>query len=510
MSYLSVRTKNQIKLIVGLVTLCSLFSFQPPVWQSRFVQESNGKLSYKADEKGNIIPDFSRVGYHQGNDELPNVDVVLTISAAPTGESQTIIQKAIDQIAKLPIKKQGIRGAILLKKGAYKIPGTLTISQSGIILRGEGNKDDGTVLIASGRGKRTLLQITGEGKRKEDRSIKSSISDSYVPVGTFSFNVENSQKFKVGDDIVIFRPSTANWISDIKMDQIDEREGTKQWKENSMNLYFERKITKIEGKKISIDNPIVMAMEEKYGGGTVSKYSFEGRISEVGVENIMFKSDYQSDTDEDHGWTAIDFEIAENCWVRNVTSQYFAGNCVNIGGTAKYITVTDSKYLDGKSIITGGRRYPFCIEGQLNLVKNCESTEARHDYATGSRVAGPNVFYNCKARNTHADIGPHHRWATGTLYDNIDTDGQLNVQDRGKMGSGQGWAGVNQVVWNCKAKKIVVQNPWVSAKNFCIGSMGEKYDGVIKDRPDGEWEGLNKPGLQPNSLYEAQLKEKKK
>ena len=64
---------------------------------------------------------------------------------------------------------------------------------------------------------------------------------------------------------------------------------------------------------------------------------------------------------------------------------------------------------------------------------NCQSTEGRHDYVTGARVCGPNVFYNCTAFQTYADIGPHHRWAVGTLYDNIITDGEINVQDRGQM-----------------------------------------------------------------------------
>jgi len=140
------------------------------------------------------------------------------------------------------------------------------------------------------------------------------------------------------------------------------------------------------------------------------------------------------------------------------------------------------------------------------LVKNCESTEARHDYVTGARVCGPNVFYNCTTKNAHADIGPHHRWATGTLYDNIDTDGQINVQDRGNMGSGHGWAGVTQVVWNCRSPKTAVQSPWVSGKNYCIGLIGNKYAGHFSDRPDGEWEGLNQQNLQPESLYESQLK----
>jgi hypothetical protein len=117
-----------------------------------------------------------------------------------------------------------------------------------------------------------------------------------------------------------------------------------------------------------------------------------------------------------------------------------------------------------KSLITGGRRYSFNNDGQMNLVMNCHASEGRHDYVTGAQVCGPNVFYNCTAEKTHADIGPHHRWAVGTLYDNIFTDGEINVQDRGNWGTGHGWAGATQVIWNCTALKAAIQDPWVSAK----------------------------------------------
>jgi len=141
---------------------------------------------------------------------------------------------------------------------------------------------------------------------------------------------------------------------------------------------------------------------------------------------------------------------------------------------------------------------------------NCHSTEGRHDYVTGARVCGPNVFYNCTAKNTHADIGPHHRWSSGTLYDNITTDGEINIQDRGNYGSGHGWVGVTQILWNCRAKSATVQSPYVNGKNYCIGLRGKKAAGRFKDRPDGEWEGQNMEGLEPVSLYKAQLAERRR
>jgi hypothetical protein len=118
-------------------------------------------------------------------------------------------------------------------------------------------------------------------------------------------------------------------------------------------------------------------------------------------------------------------------------------------------------------------------------------------------------FVNCTAKNTHADIGPHHRWAMGTLYDNIVTDGEINVRDRGNAGSGHGWAGVNQVLWNCKAKTAIIESPWVSGKNYAIGLQAERKKNRLGERPEAVWEGYNQEGLQPKSLYYAQLKARK-
>ena len=119
------------------------------------------------------------------------------------------------------------------------------------------------------------------------------------------------------------------------MDQIPRGTGTRQWSAADYNLKFERVITAIKGKTIYIDQPVVMAMETKYGGGEIFRCAFSGRISEVGVENLSLESEYESETDEDHGWDAISFDKIENSWVSNVTSRYFGYSCVNLGPDTK-------------------------------------------------------------------------------------------------------------------------------------------------------------------------------
>jgi hypothetical protein len=495
------------KIFLGLVSLFIIFSASAQE-SKHYTINNNGILTFKPDEKGNIIPDFSRVGYHMGDKELPEVKVVKIISAVAKGSSQEIIQKAIDEVSILKPDKNGFRGTILLKKGTYRIPKSIFIKISGIILRGEGNDENGTKLIATGKDRRTLIQVSGDGNPQEVKGTRTQITDEYVPVGQVYLNVKNPENFKVGDEIMIYRPGTTSWIQDLQMDRIIERPGTMQWEASGYNLTFEREITAIKGKQIFMNQPIVMPLEKKYGGAEVYKFTFNSRVQEVGIENILFESEYDSETDEEHSWKAIDFNKIDNGWVKNVVSKYFATSCVNLGKYARYITVTDSKCLDAKSVITGGRRYSFNVDGSFNLVKNCATTEGRHDYVSGAKTMGPNVFYNCKASSTHADIGPHHRWSAGALYDNIVTDGEINIQDRGNYGTGHGWVGTTQVVWNCTVKRAAVQTPWISGKNYCIGLIGEKYQGRLGGKPDGEWESYGKH-VKPQSLYTTQLEARK-
>jgi hypothetical protein len=490
-----------------LFLLFSLTASAFTQWQSALVTVSGtGKLVYNPDAGGNIIPDFSYVGYRSGQIPVPDIPVVETVYPV-AGDDRLNIQNAIDRVEARTVDANGFRGTVLLKKGSYEVNGSLTIEKTGVVIRGEGSSPvDGTIIKETATTQLDLFLFRGTGSMVRADASKIQIAESLVPVGRNYVILTNASSFQVGDSVLIFRPGTDNWIHDLKMDQIANPDGTTvQWTGSSYNLYWERVITAIDGNKVFLDNPVVMQMETNYGGGYLIHYTYKGRIWNCGIENLRMESSFTSATDEAHGWNAINISRVVNGWVRNVTSSYFGMGCVYIDSRSRNISVLNSQCLDAKSIITGSRRYSFNCEGQLNLFRNCSTTEGRHDFVTGSRVCGPNVFTRCTARNTHADIGPHHRWATGTLYDMIDTDGEINVQDRGDWGSGHGWAGANQVLWNCKALRVAVQSPWVSAKNYCIGLKGTKYAGRFSDRPDGVWEGLNLTGLVPESLYDAQL-----
>src|SRR5688500_9335040 len=99
----------------------------------------DGKLTYKADERGNTIPDFSRAGYGGGGVKIPELPVVVTLSPETKGDDGARIQAALDTIAQRPADARGWRGAVLLKRGVYRVEGSLVLQAGGVVLRGEGS-----------------------------------------------------------------------------------------------------------------------------------------------------------------------------------------------------------------------------------------------------------------------------------------------------------------------------------------------------------------------------------
>jgi hypothetical protein bacD2_13228 len=148
--------------------------------------DSNLPLSSLTDEKGNIIPDFSNIGYKGSEQDIPDIKVVETIEAPETGDATQLIQEAINRVAAYSAGSDGFKGAILLKKGRYNISGTLLLQSNGIVLRGEGeNPETGTILVASGKEKRALIRMEGTGVSTPNSTTALNIKDNYVPVGQF-------------------------------------------------------------------------------------------------------------------------------------------------------------------------------------------------------------------------------------------------------------------------------------------------------------------------------------
>jgi hypothetical protein len=503
----------QSALLLSIVLLTIQSSFA----QSQLValNKETNKLQYTPyTTKGDIIPDFSFSGYKGGGIPFPNSNNIIKIKPVG-GDNTQHIQNAIDQLEETPPDKNGLRGVILMGAGKWPIAGTIQIQHSGIILRGENGKQGKTLLVATTPRQYTLIQVGNNQDAKADAGTKRNVTDAYVPSGTKNLTLDDASGFKTGDQVIVERPSTREWIKYIGMDNIDARwapakglkpqelslykdkgrlsadgtqyNTTEQWAPGSKNLKFERTITAIKGNQITLDIPLTNALQKEFGGATVYRYSYKNRITEVGIEQLSAESLFDSTVvskdgnigqyhaDENHGWTFLNLGNVENAWVDHVDVTYFSFGFI-CGRNSRYVTIQNCKFLDPVSLIQGGRRYGYTIGGQQCLVYKCYARNGRHDFVLGSSVAGPNAFVEGKAELCHAASEPHQRWSTGVLWDNIHLSGPqalFSISNRGSFGTGHGWTGAQMVLWNCSTPLSVVMSP-PTGQNFSFGTKSIK------------------------------------
>ncbi len=461
---------------------------------SPLIVQSNGHLDYTADSLGNRIPDFSYAGYMAAEKTIPAATVKVVVPTV-NGDATATIQSAIDYVASLPVDNNGLRGAVLLQKGKYKVVGQIRISTSGIVLRGSGVNN--TILVGDGTDRETLIRVAGINNRKS--SHETNIVDAYVPVNANKLSLRSIKDFIVGDEVIIHRPSTQKWIKALGTETFGGGISALGWKPGERDLYFDRKIISINDNSITLDAPLTTALDTTYGTSTVSQYSWSGRIEQVGIENLSCESSFDKNNpkDEAHRWMAITMENVRDAWVRQVNFKYFAGSAVYLLESSKRITVEDCKSLSPVSEIGGQRRYTFFTSGQQTLFQRCYSENGYHDFAVGFCAPGPNAFVQCQSDLSQSFSGTIDSWASGVLFDVVNVDGNaLRFGNRGQDGQGAGWSAANSVFWQCAASRIDCEKP-PTANNWAYACWAQ-FSG------DGYWESSNEQ-IKPRSLYYAQL-----
>jgi len=258
--------------------------FQSQAWSaprqgSWVTLADDGRLLYQLDELGNRIVDYSACGYLGGKEGIPQVPTRVVVKPGD-GDDRARIQAAIDQVSSMSPDANGYRGAVLLTAGEYQVSSSLNLTTSGVVLRGVGESEtDGTRILftdtsGSVSNQTALIQIGGTGSPSGSGYTRTIVSP-YVPAGSRSFDVDNVSTFAVGDEVMVYRPSTSAWITMLGMDQLEA--GT-QWQPGDRDLNLQRTIVRLEGNRVFLDAPIPTAIDAASGGGTIKKHTSAGRI----------------------------------------------------------------------------------------------------------------------------------------------------------------------------------------------------------------------------------------
>jgi hypothetical protein len=472
--------------------------------------DSNGKLVYKTLPPGDRIMDFSFAGYMGGGVSIPSVSVQKTI--APSGTDDTAaIQSAIDAVSALPLS-HGARGAVVLQAGSFSVSAPLTISASGVVVRGSGPGANGTTIKMTGQ-PHTAFNIGGTGSYKTTGSA-AAISDTYVPSGAVSFHVNDASGFAVGDAVLVQRPVTAAWVHFMGMDTLVRNGAHQTWIGVGSIITTDRAIAAISVNEITLDVPLSDNFDAQYlspPGGSIVKYTFAGRISQAGLEDLLVVGPALNVPISQPQYTVLQMDDVIDAWVRNIVVQD-TQNSFSIGARAKRVTLQNVN-ITHTIAHTGDGMADFSISGTQTLVDRCASNgSGSWPILTQGQQTGPIAVVHFTS-DQPSGISPHQRWATGLLADECQfpnspkTSPGVAYWDRGTHGSGQGWTLGWGVAWNVTTPFVVVQQP-PGSQNWCIGCSGaivEKApEGSTTTPPDGIFESSGTL-VSPSSLYLAQL-----
>ncbi|WP_353136516.1 hypothetical protein [Pseudopedobacter sp.] len=464
----------------------------------------SGKETYIDLETSNI-PDFSYAGYMMSERPLPVLEDIFTVTVSPDNLSDhtTLLQSKIDELSKRPIL-DGFRGVLLLKKGKYFVSQPININSSGVVIKGEIDSYGQIPIIHFNKVMNwrnikeaqdwSIIKIKGLNISDNKIGLPFSIIQDIDQAGSTHISIDKSHSFVKGDSIMIVKTPNDNWITTLNTSQYG-------WISSEYHVESKRVIKDLKENLITLNIPLYDKIKNNYGGGYVIKYNSSNYIFNCGVENIHFISSYLEGNNEDetHIWSSIILENATNCWVKKVKTENLAFSLVSLINSS-FCTIQDCSAINFKSKPIGDRRYPYYI-GQFsygNLIQRCFASSGRHDFSTGARLTGPNVFLDCLSENSLADSGPHHRWAVGTLYDNISSN-KIYARNSGEFGSGHGWTGAFNLFWNNRASfGFLIQNP-PDAMNWLIGSQGRLLENSI---PYTISHGRN---VSPRSLFIYQL-----
>jgi hypothetical protein len=502
--------------------------------QSQWVHPGpDGKLVYKTTPAGDRIMDFSSAGYMGGGVALPAVPVKLTVQASGGQDDTAAIQDAINKVAAMPLEGH-FRGAVLLGPGTFTCSRSVSISTSGVVLRGSGSGLEGTsttikmtggrhtaIVMGVGRGRRggespaiddeSVAQGLASAGPKKFEAAQTFISDAYVPSGATTFNVADARGFAVGDDISIRRPVTRSWIKFMQMDDLVRDGRPETWLRTGGSTVTERAIAAISGNKITLDIPLSDSFNARYlspPGAAVVKVRPPALVTQAGVEHLRIQAPPMKMSYRQAPYSALRLN-GQDCWALDLRIEETM-NSVSVGG--RRITLERVAIVRTVPNLGASKPAEFAPNAGQVLLDRCSGNgDNIWHAATGAGLAGPIVLLNCVF---HGDgrIEGHQRWTTGMLLDNCQLpEGGIDFKNRGEMGSGHGWGSGWAVAWNCVAKSFVVQQP-PGAFNWMIGCLGPN---VPTARPFGAGPALplgvsDSPGqpVAPQSLYLAQLAER--
>lgn len=507
-------------------------------WRSKLYPANWQPASPNA--QGQYLTDFSYAGYHKGEDPIPTnpPGATYNVTQAPYNADKTgaknstkAIQQAIDDAGAAG------GGIVYLPKGVYKVSlqessdsAVLKIRKNGVVLRGDGPSNTFIYNASTAmRNKAVILVGTLQDYTLANLRLGSAPLTNNVQLPSTVLRVDPAQsnKFEVGDWVVVRSDLTAALISDLGM--------TGKW--NPGDFIWAAHLRQIVGINKNTGT-IVIDIPTRYpllARDNARIYKFYTPIQEVGIEKLSMgniKNPSKGWAEQDwrkpgtgaynvHSSALIRLASVTNVWISNVKSYapknnggiHMLSNGIRVLPSARNITMINVGFHNSQYNGGGGNGYGINLQGGENLVQNAAIGNMRHNIATFGATAMGNVIYKTVLGKSKHYTETHGHFSTSNLFDNVTIGGgeKLISEDRTGFGDSEhGLSGSQNVFWNAKGKGQVVsqQYKWgyIIGTGAGIAATPNGQGSNAKTAPPDYIEGAGKGAtLRPQSLYADQL-----
>src|SRR5262249_8233000 len=145
----------------------------------------------------------------------------------------------------------------------------------------------------------------------------------------------------VGDTVLITRPVTAAWVHFMGMDTLVRNGQPQTWLAPGTTIRTDRTIASIADNQITLDVPMTDSIDAQYldpPGATMTKYTFPGRITQVGVESLQIVAPAVNDPITSPQYTAFMINDVIDGWATDIAIQE-TQNSVLIDSGARQVTL---------------------------------------------------------------------------------------------------------------------------------------------------------------------------
>jgi hypothetical protein len=517
------------------------------------------------DSKANYLPDFSYVGYHFGESQIPEVQGKI-INATDYGVKANDALDDSKALLKAVKAASAFEGNVILQLPAGRIilSEIVYIERSNFVLRGAGSDQKGTEIYCprpmmylkdseSLAELREYLTTLDKRQREPENNVDLPFSqyawsggfiwtqipgervksylDKYEPtpnplakvssgnMGEHTINVSDVKGLKVGDivELQLFNKDGENGeiIKDLYKGA-NVKPGSHHWKFPKLPIVRQQvEITKISNSKITIKTPLTIAIKPSYQAQLVEWKHLE----EVGIEHLRFTfPDIPRVAHHvEPGNNAIFLTRVFNSWVKDVTITNADSGI--LGEEISNVTIQD--------IVTDGphmSHYTVTLGGVHNvLVRNLKIYNKAVHPLSFNTFATKNVYQDCEIF-ADALLDQHSGANHQNLFDHITVHITPDKNNSYYLFGGGGadyWKpshGPFSTFWNLN---VLADKPAKITKPVLLYGMKDgpfaRIIGVngnakfeVKYEPDAYIEFLNTPMDKVPSLYEYQLQRRKK